>query len=75
MIVLNIFLGILGFLILHTIVVVFFPVLKSPEQPLDRIPAPESGIPECRKEVEYAVDGEILRSWLYTFNPGLKRYH
>lgn len=66
MIVLYIFLGILGFLILHTIVVVFFPVLKSPEQALERIPAPEYGIPECRKIVEYAVDGEVIRSWFYT---------
>jgi dienelactone hydrolase len=65
MIVLYIFLGIIGFVILHTIMVVFFPVLRPLEQPLERIPDPEQVIPECRQEVEYNVDDEVIRSWLY----------
>jgi cephalosporin-C deacetylase-like acetyl esterase len=65
MIVLYIILGIIGFVICHIILVVFFPVLKSPEQPLDRIPASTGGNPDCRLHVEYAVNGEVIRSWLY----------
>ncbi|MCK4751017.1 MAG: acetylxylan esterase [Bacteroidales bacterium] len=65
MVVLYIVLGLIGLVICYLTVVIFFPVLTVKEQPLNRITSGSKEIPNCRQDVEYSVNGEIIRSWLY----------
>jgi uncharacterized protein len=62
-------LGILiGIVLLYLIVVIFFPVLSVPKQPLKRQEEDRNESqkpPKYRHDVQFAVDGTNIHAWLY----------
>jgi len=61
-----IFCGFIVSIIVYLIVIIFFPVLEIDPQVITGSLKPDNKtIPSCRKNIEYSVDGEIIRSWLY----------
>ena len=65
MIFLIIFGGLLGLILCYLGVIIFFPVLSVKPQTLVRSKKKSEAIPDCRKDVEYSINGEEIRSWLY----------
>ncbi len=57
--------GLFGFILIYLLVIIFFPILSVKSQPMERIKNSNGPVPLCRKSVEYSIDGETIRSWLY----------
>ena len=57
--------GLIGAILIYLSIIIFCPVLKVKPQPLNRIKDSNTGIPDCRSNAEYTVDGETIRSWFY----------
>lgn len=60
-------LGVLiGLILIYLIIIIFFPVLSVPEQPIQKA-KPETGkaVPECRNDVTFTVEKTALSAWLY----------
>lgn len=55
----------IGLILLYVIVIVFFPVLSVPEQPIDTKTEEKREAPKSRQDVGFSVDGDIIRAWLY----------
>lgn len=54
----------IGVVLLYFIVIVFFPVLKVAEQPVERSEELEDP-PQYRQDVQFSVDGAQINAWLY----------
>lgn len=58
----------LAVLLLYLVVIIFFPVLAVPKQPLTKTDPdrwrPQTP-PDCRRDVQFAVEGSTIRAWLY----------
>lgn len=58
-------LGLFVLLLFYLVVIIFFPLLKVPPQPLDRR-SPEPGTPpDFRQDAEFQVGHHRLKNWLY----------
>lgn len=58
------FLLILVIILVYLLVIVFFPIMREPVIRI-RNQSRESSVPENREEIEYQVEGETIRGWLY----------
>jgi fermentation-respiration switch protein FrsA (DUF1100 family) len=62
-------LGVLiGVILIYMIVIIFFPVLSLPDQPIPKLPGNserEAKLKSYRQEVQFPVDGLNIHAWLY----------
>jgi len=65
MIFVYILLGLVVFITMYLVVIIFLPILSVKQQPLNRVIGSVASIPDCREYVEYPVNGDTIRSWLY----------
>jgi dienelactone hydrolase len=57
---------ILGLIILYLVVIIFFPVLSVPPQPIQKEHIEmEEEAPACRSDVTLTVDDSTIHAWLY----------
>ncbi len=59
-------LGILiGVILIYLVIIIFFPVLSVPMQPLQKEKPEIDEVPECRNDVTFTVGKTTVRAWLY----------
>lgn len=60
-----IFSGLVAIVLVYLIVIVFFPVLDVSPQVITGTLKTKKTIPICRTNIDYSINGELIRSWLY----------
>ncbi len=55
---------VVGLIAVYLIVIIFTPVLKVKEQPI-QINYTKSDVPACRQDISFKVDGSTLSGWFY----------
>ncbi|MBU7030606.1 MAG: alpha/beta hydrolase [Theionarchaea archaeon] len=57
---------IIGAILIYLVVIIFFPVLSVPSQPIHKAkPEQEQVPPKCRNDVTFTVEETTVRAWLY----------
>jgi fermentation-respiration switch protein FrsA (DUF1100 family) len=57
---------IIGVIVVYLVVIIFFPVLSQPEQPIHKGKSETDNIPpKSRNDVTFTVEETLIRAWLY----------
>lgn len=58
------FLWIIVIILVYLLIIIFLPIMREPQIKTEK-PVEESTPPENREEIEYQVEGDTVRGWLY----------